>query len=123
MAKSDYIKGRSWAVIGANNDPSRYGLIIYRHLKNAGYRVFAVNPKFDQVDGDPCWPDLKSLPELPDAVDFVVAPAAGEKHIRDAAALGIRRLWFQPGTWRPDFAQLTAELGLETVQSCVLVEV
>ena len=123
MAKSDYIQGKSWAVIGANDDPTRYGAKVYRHLKAMGYRVFAVNPKLQTVDGDPCWPDLGSLPEKPDAIDFVVSPAVGEKHIRDAAVLGIKRLWFQPGTWRDDFADLATELGLETVQSCVLVEI
>ncbi|MDD2534786.1 MAG: CoA-binding protein [Eubacteriales bacterium] len=123
MAKSDFIHGKSWAVIGANDDPDRFGFIIYHHLKSAGYLVFAVNPKYQTVDGDPCYPDLKSLPQKPDAVDFVVAPAAGEKYIREAAELGILRLWFQPGTWRPDFADLTADLKLEVVRSCVLTEI
>ena len=53
---------------------------------------------------------------------MVVSPSAGEKIIREAASLGITRIWFQPGTWRDDFAQLTDELGLEIVRGCVLVE-
>jgi len=74
------------------------------------------------VDGDPCYPNLTALPEKPEAIDMVVSPAAGEKIIREAARLGITRIWFQPGTWRDDFSQLTDELGLEIVRGCVLVE-
>ncbi len=123
MSKADFIASETWAVIGATDDPARFGSIIYRHLKKAGYQVFAVNPKFSIVAGDPCYPDLKSLPLVPDAIDFVVSPSIGEQYIREAAELGVTRLWFQPGTWREDFTQLTRDLDLETVQSCVLVEI
>jgi len=72
-------------------------------LKRKGYTVYAVNPQHDTVDGDPCYPNLTALPEKPEAIDMVVSPAAGEKIIREAARLGITRIWFQPGTWRDDF--------------------
>jgi predicted CoA-binding protein len=123
MSKADFFTSQVWAVIGASDKPERIGSRIYRHLKNAGYTVLAVNPTFKTVDGDACYPDLKSLPQLPDAIDMVVNPTYGERYIREAAELGIHRIWFQPGTWRDDFTQLTQELGIETVQSCVLVEI
>lgn len=123
MSKADFFASPVWAVVGANDDPERFGSKVYRHLKNAGYAVLAVNPKFNTVDGDPCYPDLKSLPQRPDAINLVVSPAIGERYVREAAELGIRRIWFQPGTWRDDFSSLTAELGVEAVQSCVLAEI
>ncbi|NCC77228.1 MAG: CoA-binding protein [Clostridia bacterium] len=122
MLIESFNNSRTWAVIGANDNPQRFGSILYKHLKRKGYTVYAVNPKHDTVDGDPCYPNLTALPVKPEAIDMVVAPAAGEKIIREAASLGITRIWFQPGTWRDDFAQLTDELGLEIVRGCVLVE-
>ncbi|MBP1757228.1 MAG: putative CoA-binding protein [Firmicutes bacterium] len=123
MSKADFFTSKVWAVIGASDKPERIGSTIYHHLKKAGYTVLAINPTFKTVDGDICYPDLRSLPQLPDVIDMVVNPNLGEHYIREAAELGIHRIWFQPGTWRSDFAQLTQELGIETVQSCVLVEI
>jgi hypothetical protein len=123
MAKQDFLDSQVWAVIGATDDPERYGSKIYRHLKANGKTVLAVNPRVLTVDGDFAYPDLTSLPQKPDAVDFVIGPDHGERYIREAASLGIRRLWFQPGTWREAFAPLVAELGVEAFQGCVMVEI
>ena len=53
------------AIVGANDDPGKYGSIIYRDLKRKGYEVFAVNPNRDTVDGDVSYSSLADLPESP----------------------------------------------------------
>ena len=40
------------AIVGATDDPAKYGSVIYRDLKHKGFEVFAVNPNRDTVDGD-----------------------------------------------------------------------
>lgn len=72
------LQPRSIALIGASNNPGRIGgmpLDLLRHFGYAG-AVYPVNPKYEEVFGYRCWPDVESLPEAPDLV--VVAIAADD---------------------------------------------
>jgi predicted CoA-binding protein len=115
------LEKKVWAVIGANRDDDKYGSMIYRKLKRKGYDVYAVNPAYETVDGDRCYSDLSSLPKVPDVIDMVVSPKRGKAYIQEAARLGMRNVWFQPGTCNDELLKLAKSLGLETVQACVLV--
>lgn len=85
------------AVVGATDTPGKYGGIIYRDLKTRGYRVLAVNPKRDLVDGDHSYPHLNALPSRPDIIDLVVPPPVGLQVAAEAVTLGYGNFWLQPG--------------------------
>ena len=110
-----------WAVVGANQDPQKYGNMIYRRLKDRGYRVYAVNPNYQTVDGDKCYENLASLPETPEVLDMVVSPKYGIAAIEEAAGLGIKNIWLQPGAYNDELLGIIAKRGLNAVQACVLV--
>jgi len=121
MLEELMLEKKVWAVVGANQNPDKYGNMIYKKLKSKGYEVYAVNPLYDTVEGDPCYKDLSSLPQLPDVIDMVVSPKRAKPVIEEAAKLGIKYIWFQPGTHDSEVLELAKKLGLETVQACVLV--
>ena len=89
--------GTSLAVVGATDHPAKYGGIIYRDMKGKGFPVFAVNPNRSTVDGDPCWPTVKDLPEKPTIVVLVVHAEDGLEVLEDCAEAGLRNIWVQPG--------------------------
>ncbi len=72
------------AVVGASDNPSKYGNVIYRDLRRRGFTVFAVNPNRTQVARDEAFPSLKELPDKPTIVDIVVPPAVGAKVLRES---------------------------------------
>jgi len=121
MLKELMLEKKVWAVVGANQNPEKFGNRIYRKLKNKGYEVYAVNPLYDTVDGDPCYKDLSALPKQPDVVNMVVSPKRAKAVLEEAARLGVKYIWFQPGTHDDEVLELAGKLGLETVQDCVLV--
>ncbi len=121
MLEYEMLDCKVWAVIGANENPKKYGNMIYRKLKARGYNVYPVNPRYETVDGDTCYATLSDLPEVPDVINMVVAPSRGAAFLREAASLGIRYVWLQPGTYDDDLLQLIEELELTAVQACVLV--
>lgn len=120
--KESMLKKKIWAVIGANNDPDKFGNIIYKKLKSEGYTVYPVNPMYDNVEGDPCYPNLESLPEIPEVLDMVLSPKRGKIFIEEAAKLGIKNIWLQPGTYDSELLALIREKQLTAIQACVLVE-
>lgn len=87
----------SIAVVGAGDDPAKWGGRIYRNLKAKGFRVLAVNPRRTVVDGDPCYPSVSQLPEDPTIVDIVVPPPVTSEVLRQCLDRGLRRVWVQPG--------------------------
>lgn len=121
MLEENMLKKKIWAVVGANQDPEKFGNIIYRKLKTSGYEVYAVNPMYDSIEGDKCYINLSALPVIPEVIDMVVSPKRGKAVIEEAAKLGIKYIWLQPGTYDDELLKQISELGLQSVQACVLV--
>ncbi|MBS7528542.1 CoA-binding protein [Fusibacter paucivorans] len=112
-----------WAVVGATDNPAKFGNKIYKKLKHYGYEVYAVNPAYETVDGDACYPSLKDLPRKVDCVDVVVGPERAEKVLDEVIEFGIQNIWFQPGTFTPEIIEKSEGAGLDTVYyNCVMVE-
>ena len=112
----------SIAVVGATDDPAKFGGRIYRNLKGKGYRVLAVNPGRETVDGDPCYPSLAALPAKPTLVDVVVPPRVTLEVLRQCLALGLTRVWLQPGSEDAAALAFAAENGLMVrAGDCIMV--
>jgi len=110
-------------VIGASRDPEKYGFQVYKDLKNAGYKVYAINPNADEILGDRCYPDLKDLPMKPDVVDVVVPPKVTEKVVEACKELGITRVWMQPGSESENAINFCEKNGIDVVHGvCVMIE-
>ena len=121
MLEKEMLSKKTWAVIGVTQDPDKYANMIYRRLRKMGFQVYAVNPKYEETEGDRCYPSLRDLPALPEVINMVVSPKRGGDYLREAAELGVRYVWFQPGTEDESTDELCAKLGLAYVKSCVLV--
>lgn len=110
------------AVVGATDDPHKYGGIVYRKMKALGYRVMAVNPNRTHVDRDVSYPDLESLPEAPSIVNFVVPSDVGARVAADAVRLGYTHLWFQPGAESAPLTERLTAAGAEVLtDACIMV--
>lgn len=121
MLEEQMLEKNIWAVIGANQNRDKYGNMIYRKLKRKNYQVYAVNPMYNEIEGDKCYPDLSSLPVVPEVINFVVSPKRTIDFLKEAADLGVKYVWFQPGTHNETNLQLASDLGLQYVLACVLV--
>lgn len=97
-AASAFLSNRRVAVTGVSRTPKTHGSNnVYRRLRDRGYEVFAVNPNADEVEGDPCYQDLKSIPGGVQAVVIGTRPEIAEDTMRECAELGIKQLWMHRG--------------------------
>ena len=93
-AASTFLASRRIAVTGVSRTTKGHGAnTVYQRLRNREYEVFPVNPNADQVEGDPCFPDLTSIPGGVDAVVIATRPDVAEATMRECAELGIRHVW------------------------------
>ena len=114
----------SIALIGASNDRSKYGNKIYRDLRNKGYKVTPINPKEEKIEGDRAYASIEEMKELPDIANFVVPPPVAMKIAQNITNLGIKHLWFQPGSESKELEYwLKNTDGIEyLINACIMVE-
>ena len=116
-------KKNIFAVVGASRDPKKYGYQVYKDLKTAGYKVYAVNPNADKILGDRCYPNLKDLPMKPDIVDVVVLPKVTEKIVETCRELGVKKVWMQPGSESETAINFCEKNRMDVVHGvCVMIE-
>ncbi len=111
------------AVVGASRNPEKYGHRVYKDLKQAGYKVYPVNPNADEVLGDKCYPNLTSLPEKPDVVNLVVPPPVTEQTVKECVQLGVTMVWMQPGSESEESIKYCTQNGVQVVHGeCIMVQ-
>jgi len=116
-------KKNVFAVVGASRNPKKYGHQVYKDLRNAGYRVYPVNPNTNEILGDKCYPSLEDLPVKPDVADLVVPPKVTEQVVKTCKRLGIKKVWMQPGSESETAISFCRENGMDVVHGvCVMVE-
>ena len=101
QAAAEFLAKKRIAVTGVSRAPKDHGSnVVYKRLRDRGYQVFAINPNADQVEGDKCYHDLKSVPGGVEAVVIGTRPQTAEATMRECAELGIRHVWMHrgPGT-------------------------
>jgi len=86
------------AIIGASVKPEKWGYKVYKKLKSAGFHIYAINPKYNKINGDVCYSDLRSLPRKPDIVMTIIPPEVTEAAVKLCKELDIKRVWMQPGS-------------------------
>ncbi|HQR65905.1 MAG TPA: CoA-binding protein [Thermoanaerobaculia bacterium] len=110
------------AVVGASNDPGKYGNVIVRNLASKGYTVLPVNPREKVIAGLPAFPDLASVPGPVHIVDVVTPPAVTRGILEEAARLGHPAVWLQDGSWDEATLDLVATAPFRTVyEACIMV--
>jgi predicted CoA-binding protein len=85
------------AVVGVSSTKDDAANLIYRTLRERGYEVFAVNPKVDTVEGDPCFASVQAIPDGVEGAVIVTRPEVTAQVVRECAAAGVKQVWMHRG--------------------------
>jgi uncharacterized protein len=111
-AAADFLDCRRIAVTGVSRTPASHGgNVVYQRLRDRGYEVFAVNPNADEVEGDACFHDLKTIPDGVDAVVIATRPDVAEDTMRECVELGITRVWLHRAFGAGSASETAADYG------------
>ena len=105
----------SIAVVGLSPNQARPSFRVARGLQSFGYRIIPVRPLIDEVLGEKAFPNLESLPELPDIVDVFRAAEHVPAIVESCIKLGIKNLWLQQGVIHEAAAQRAKGAGITVV--------
>jgi len=124
MAKIDdmvqeFLAQKSIAIVGVSDKSETACNMNYEKFKREGYTVYAVNPRMSEFKGEPCYPDLGSIPEKPDAVFMMTSPKVTEEIVRQAVDVGVKHVWMHCmlGT-KPGLAPSISSVSQAAVDMC-----
>ena len=110
------------AVVGASNDPEKYGNIIVRNLARQGYSVLPVNPKGGTIAGLDAWPDLASVPRPVHIVDLVTPPEVTKRVLESLDPRTVDAVWLQDGSFDDEVIRLAeARFPVAVHHACIMV--
>jgi hypothetical protein len=115
----DFLAQKRIAVVGVSDKRETGCNLAYNKFKENGYQVYAVNPRISTFNGAPCYPDLKSIPDKPDAVFILANPKVTDQIVQQCADLGIKHVWMHcmMGT-KPGLAAGMTSVSQEAVNLC-----
>lgn len=107
----------SIAIVGLSPNAARPSFQVAKRLQSLGYRIIPVRPMIENVLGEQAYPDLESLPELPDIVDVFRASEFVPDIVESCIKLGIKRLWLQDGVIHEEAALRAHDAGIIVVMN------
>ena len=106
---------RNVVIVGASDRPGSWASRVHRNLRRYNYpgRLMLINPGRQEVAGEPCYPDFKSLPEPPDHMVIMVPAPSVPKLLREGAAAGARSATVFSSGFGEAFDEEGSRLGIE----------
>jgi uncharacterized protein len=115
--------GRTIAVVGLSADWYRPSFFAAKYLKEHGYRIVPVNPKYPEILGETSYPSLQAVPFPIDVVDVFRRSEDVPPIARDAVTIGAKVLWQQLGVANLEADRIARDAGLDSVTDrCMKIE-
>lgn len=118
----EMLSKKRWAVYGISPDESKFGYKIPLRMLEHGYEIIGINKKYagQDIGGIKVLSSLAEIEGSVDCIDVIVNPKISLQVIAEAKELGIRNLWFQPGTWDEEVLRKAEEADMSVVhEACV----
>ena len=110
------------ALIGASNDPSKYGNKILLDLVSKGHNVVPINPKEESVAGLKSYKNINEVNEKPSIINFVVPPVIGLEITKEMVEENYDNFWYQPGADSSEISEyLHSEKKSFIDDKCIMV--
>ena len=111
------------ALVGASNDPKKYGNKILLDLVSKGYNVAPVNSKEKTIAGIKSYKNVLDLKESLSIINFVVPPEIGFEITKELVDNNYDNFWYQPGAESKDISSYLIENSKNFIDDkCIMVE-
>ena len=111
------------AMVGLSANWYRPSNFAAKYLIDHGYTLIPVNPNYEEVLGQKCYPSLLDIPEPVDVVDIFQRSDKVPPLVEQAIEIGAKVVWMQLGVVHPEAAERARQAGLEVVMDhCMKIE-
>jgi len=111
------------ALVGASNEPKKYGNKILLDLVSKGYNVVPINSIEDTIAGIKSYKNVLDLKESPSIINFVVSPEIGFEITKELVENNYDNFWYQPGAESKEISSYLIENSKNFIDDkCIMVE-
>ena len=111
------------ALVGASNNPKKYGNKILLDLVSKGYNVVPINSKEDTIAGIKSYKNILDLKESISIINFVVPPEIGFEITKELVENNYDNFWYQPGAESKEISSYLIENSKNFIDDkCIMVE-
>ena len=114
-------KAQTVAILGASPKPDRYAYKAFELLREYGHRPIPINPAFEEILGEKCYPKISEAPGPIDTVTLYLGEARSNPLIDEIIEAKPRRIIMNPGAENFVLAEKAERAGIEVVEGCTLV--
>ena len=123
MIESLKNKNNSIALVGASNNPRKYGNKILLDLISKGHIVYPVNNKEKNIEGIKSYKSVDAIPEIPSIINFVIPPNEGMAITKDLVEKGYDNFWYQPGAESKEISYFLLSKDKNFIDDkCIMIE-
>jgi predicted CoA-binding protein len=111
------------AIVGMSDSPVKDSYKVGLYLQKAGYNIYPVNPKYEAILANQCYPNLKAIPDSIEIVNIFRKPEQVVPIIKEAIEIQAKVVWMQLGVINTEAAVFALEAGLQVVMDhCIKIE-
>ena len=111
------------AVIGASKQRDKFGNKAVRSYLKHGHRVFPVNLRETEIEGQRAYRSIRDIPVELDATLVYVPPEVTLRLLSEITRKGPGMLYLNPGSEDDAVVARAAELGLEPILACSILAI
>jgi predicted CoA-binding protein len=109
------------AILGASPKPDRYAYTAFELLREYGHRPIPINPAFQEILGEKCYPTISEAPQPIDTITLYLGEVRSNPLIDEIIDAKPRRIIMNPGAENFALAEKAEDAGIELVEGCTLV--
>ena len=108
------------AVVGMSANANRPSHQIGFYLREQGYNIYPVNPKYDKIDELKCFSNLNEIKDSIDIINIFRHPDHVLPIVNDSIKINPKVIWFQDGIVNYEAIDLANKNGIQTiVDDCI----
>jgi predicted CoA-binding protein len=109
------------AVLGASPKPNRYSFKAMELLKEYGHKPVPINPAFDEILGEKCYPGIAAAQRPIDTVTLYLRATRSNPLIEEILSVKPKRIIMNPGAENETLAEKARDQDIEVIEGCTLV--
>ncbi|MBB1557053.1 MAG: CoA-binding protein [candidate division SR1 bacterium] len=115
----------SVALFGASAREESLALKLQNRLQKEGIQIFPINPRYPEINGIFCYPSFEEVDKEGHSVDlfvFMTNPQLTLDLLKNNLKFGVKKVWFQPGTFDDEVLEFCRENGLDfNTEHCMII--